>query len=271
MIQHTLEQEEQIKRLEEARVYLSNDEIEAYLKKPDSLDLKTGDLIPPGYKRCGHCGIYKKLYMFNRNKAASNNCTGNCKQCQKETSKKSYDKNKGTRDYKAYYRKNKERKQAHSRAYYESHKEELKEKHKQYRNSAAGQKVMKKAHRKRRRLLKRNQGIPYTRELVIDRDKQGGLYPICYLCNKPITDHKIHLDHVIPVVLKGKDCFTNIACVHETCNLKKSKDAREITTEQVKWVYDLAEGYIEKHPESFPSIFEESESNEGAEEITEKA
>lgn len=261
----------QEQRLLEAGVVMSQAELSKYFDAPDDLGDAPVDIVPMGYKKCGGCNHIKKFYMFNRNSAAKNKCTGNCKECQKKASKKSYDKNKGTRDYKAYYRKNKERKQAHSRAYYEAHKEELKEKHKQYRNSAAGQKVMKKAHRKRRRLLKRNQGIPYTRELVIDRDKQGGLYPICYLCNKPITDHKIHLDHVIPVVLKGKDCFTNIACVHETCNLKKSKDAREITTEQVKWVYDLAESYIEKHPESFPSIFEESESNEGVEETTEKA
>lgn len=257
---------EQEKRLLEAGIVMSQAELEAYLNAPDDLGINSAMNVPVGYKRCGGCGHIKKFYLFNRNSAAKNKCTGNCKECQKAASKKSYDKSKGTRDYKAYYRKHKEMKQAHSRAYYEAHKDELKEKHKQYRNSAAGQKVMRKAHRKRRRLMKRNQGIPYTRELVIDRDKMGGLYPICYLCGKPITDNKIHLDHVIPVVLKGKDCFTNIACVHDICNLKKSKDAREITTEQVEGIYNLAEAYIEKHPESFPSLFEEGDTLDGTEE-----
>ena len=255
----TKEQSVQIKRVLEAGLVMSESELEAYTNAPDVLHLSDTDPVPGGYKRCGRCKEIKKFYLFNRNSAAKNKCTGNCKECQKAAANASYAKNKGKRDYKAYYRANKEKKRAHARAYYEAHKEELNEKHKAYRQTAKGQKVMKKAHRKRRRLLKKNQGIPYTREIVIDRDKCGGEHPICYLCDKPITNGRIHLDHVIPVVMKGKDCFTNIACVHETCNLKKSKDAREITTDQVESVLHLAEAYIENHPEAFPSIFENEE------------
>lgn len=256
-------------RILEAGIVMSTTEIDAYINSPDDLGINASMDVPVGYKRCGGCGHIKKFYLFNRNSAAKNKCTGTCKDCQRAASHKSYEKNKGTRDYKAYYKKNKAKKQAHSRAYYETHKEEIQEKQKAYRATSAGQKVMRKAHRKRRRLMKKNQGIPYTREIVIERDSRGGEFPICYLCGKPITDGKIHLDHVIPVVLKGLDCFTNIACVHETCNLTKSKDAREITTEQVESVHALAEEYIELHPEFFPSIFksEEDDSAEGIEEI----
>ena len=260
MIQHTLEQEEQIKRLEEARVYLSNDEIEAYLKEPDSLDLKTGDLIPPGYKRCGHCGMYKKLYMFNRNKAASNNCTGNCKQCQKETSKKSYDKNKNTRSHKEYYAKNRDKKLATSREYYQDNKEKILDKQRAYHKTSKGRKAMKRSHDKRRYLLAKNVGIAWTPELVIDRDKMGGEFPICILCGKPIKHERdIHMEHLLPVVMGGKNCFTNVACAHQLCNLQKSKDAREIEVEQVEMLIERAENYMDAHPESFKEFFEQQE------------
>lgn len=249
-------------RVLEAGIVLSEEELDKYVLSPDVIELNSDSDVPVGYKRCGRCGKIKKFYLFNRNSAAKNKCTGNCKECQKAAANKSYEKNKGRRDYKAYYRKNKEMKQAHGRKYYEEHKDEIKEKQKVYRASKAGQKVMKKAHRKRRRLLQKNTGIPYTREYVIDRDKFGGEFPVCYLCGELITDGKIHLDHVIPVVMKGKDCFTNVACVHETCNLKKSKDAREITTEQVNGVYNAAEQYIEAHPEFFPALFEEIQGDE---------
>lgn len=257
-------------RILAAGVVMSAKEMQDYFNAPDDLGTSAEATIPAGYKRCGKCGHIKKFYLFNRNSAAKNKCTGNCKDCQREASHKSYAKYKGTRDYKAYYKKNKEKKQAHSRAYYEAHKDEIKEKQKAYRNSSAGQKVMNKAHRKRRRLLNKNKGIPYTREMVIERDKCGEEFPICYLCEQPITDGKIHLDHVIPVVLKGKDCFTNVACTHEACNLKKSKDAHEITTDQVETIQALAESYIDAHPEFFPGMFEADtdSASEGTEETS---
>ena len=256
MSQIMQETDEQIIRLEEAHIYLTKEDIDKYKEAEDILVLKPGDTIPVGYKKCGHCGLYKKLYLFNRNRSSSINCTGNCKVCQKETSRKSYDKLKGTRDHKEYYAKNREKKLERSRQYYQEHKDDVLKKQKKYHKTKKGQKVMQRSHAKRRYLLEKNAGIPYTPEMCIDRDKMGDVYPICILCNNPIKhDRDIHMEHLIPVVMGGKNCFTNVGCAHSLCNLQKSKDAREITVEQVESLIERSEKYMDEHPELFKDFF----------------
>lgn len=251
------ETDEQIVRLEEARIYLSNEDIAKYKEAPDILTLRPGDVIPAGYKKCGHCGKFKKLYLFNRNRSSSTNCTGNCKECQKETSRKSYDKLKGTRDHKEYYAKNREKKLERSRQYYQENKDKVLAGQKKYHQTKKGQKAMQRSHAKRRYLLEKNAGIPYTTEMCIDRDKMGGDRPICVLCGKPIQhDRDIHMEHLIPVVMGGKNCFTNVGCAHSLCNLQKSKDAREITVEQVESLIERSETYMDEHPELFKEFFD---------------
>ena len=226
-----------------------------YLNMPDDLgEHNEGMAIPDGYKRCGRCQHVMKFYLFNRNSGAKTNTTGNCKACQKQSATKSYAKTKHKRDYKKYYRENKERKQAHSKKYYENNRDTLAKKHKEYHSSSTGKKVMRKAHAKRRALMAANQGIPWTRDLVIDRDKQGKEFPICYYCSKPIKDisgEHCHMDHVIPVVIEGKDCFTNVSSMHAACNLVKKKDASDITAIMIHSVRKLAEDYIDMHPDKF--------------------
>ena len=246
-------QDVQITRLADAGVQMTAAEQDKYLLCADELPKDTAS-IPKGYKRCTKCGAIKKIYLFNRNAQAKDNCTSQCKACQAANAHKSYAKNKHKRNYKKYYQENKEKKQEQSRQYYAQHKEELKIKHAKYRATAKGKKAMTKAHAKRAKLLKANAGIPYTREMILERDRLGGTEPICYLCGKPITGTP-HLDHVIPVVMGGKNCFTNVACVHDTCNLRKSKDAREITTEQVNTIITRSEEYMEAHQDLFPDIF----------------
>lgn len=246
---------EQLLRVAEYGIKMTETDQTKYLQMDDVLPPKAGS-IPCGYKRCTKCGVIKKIYLFNRNSQAKDGCTTQCKECQKNNAHKSYAKNKHKRNYKEYYQNNKAAKQAQSRQYYQDHKEEMAVKHAIYRNSKKGKKVMLKAHAKRAKALKENTGIPYTREMIIDRDCRGGTNPICYLCNHSIDDlGTIQLDHVIPVVIGGKDCFTNIACVHTKCNLSKSKDGREITTEQVETVIQLSEDYAETHQELFPDLF----------------
>lgn len=228
---------------------------QVYLALQDDLgEFKEGMSMPDGYKKCGKCNHVMKFYLFNRNSGAKTNTTGNCKACQKQSASKSYEKTKHRRNYKKYYQEHREQKQAHSQKYYNTHKEALTEKHKQYHTSAKGRKVMQKAHAKRRALMQANQGIPWTREDVIDRDKQGKQFPICYYCGKPIKDTsgaKCHMDHVIPVALEGKDCFTNVASLHDQCNLTKKKDGSDITAAMISRVVKLAEDYIDEHPEKF--------------------
>ena len=255
-----MQQDIQIVRMLDAGVQMTPAEQSKYLTLADELPKDT-QTLPKGYKRCTKCGAVKKIYLFNRNSQAKDGCTSQCKTCQANNAHKSYAKNKHKRNYKKYYQEHKEQKQAQSRQYYQEHKEELKAKHAKYRATAKGKRVMTKAHAKRAKLLKANVGIPYTREMVINRDCLGGTEPICYLCGKPITGTP-HLDHVMPVVMGGKDCFTNIACVHDVCNLSKSKDAREITTEQVDAIISRSEKYMDEHQDLFPDIFGTS-SNEG--------
>lgn len=230
-----------------------------YLNMADDLgEVTKGATVPDGYKRCGKCGHSKKYFLFNKNAGSKTNTSGSCKECQKANAKKSYGKTKQRRNYKKYYQENKEIKQAHARKYYEENKERLKEKHQEYLKTAKGKRVMKKAHAKRRKSLAENAGIPYTREMIIERD--GAFldleHPECYLCGKAITDTSgtgLHLDHVIPVVQGGLDCFTNMASTHTQCNLRREKDARELTTEQVEDIQERSEAFIDAYPERFES------------------
>jgi hypothetical protein len=244
-----------IERVRLAGIAWRKVEENAYLAKPDDLGIFVeGMIIPDGYKKCGKCQHVMKFFLYNKNSGSKTNTTGNCKACQKASAAKSYTKTKSKRNYKKYYAENKVRKQAHSKKYYDTHKEKLTVAHKTYHTSAKGRKVMQKAHAKRRGLMAANQGIPYTRELVIDRDRQEGKLPFCYYCNKVITDLSgatLHIDHVIPVVIEGSDCFTNVACMHDKCNLIKKKDASDITAIMISNVRKLSEQYIDKFPEKF--------------------
>lgn len=244
----------QQQRLELAGIQMDSKELGKYIAEPDVMDWDTnpGTEAPRGYKRCGGCGAIKKLYMFNKNSGTKDGCTGTCKECQKKSARKSYQKTKKKRNYKKYYEENKEAKIAASKKYYAENKERLDAKHKEYLQTKKGKKVMQKARDKRMSALEANAGIPYTREMVIERDSYGGEYPICYLCGKPITDPKdIHLDHVIGVVIGGENGFNNVACTHSTCNLKKSKECTEVTTEMIQKIEDATDKYMQEHPDLF--------------------
>lgn len=249
--------EEQLERVASAGIEFSEAQAQKYLESPDDLgEVVKGAEVPLGYKRCGHCGHAKKFYLFNRNSGSKTNTSGNCKECQKATAAKSYNKTKQNRNYKKYYREHRELKQMHARKYYQEHKEEIREKHKQYLQTRAGKRVMQRAHAKRRKALATNKGIPYTREMVIERDSVfiGFQHPICYLCKEAILDtsgEHLHIDHVIPIAEGGLDCFTNVASAHKTCNLTREKDARKLTVEQVEGIFERAKNYIDSHPELF--------------------
>lgn len=238
-------------------VEMTQHQMTEYTKSPDDLgEVEKGNELPLGYKRCGKCGHAKKLYLFNKNSSSKTNTSGSCKECQKSTAKKSYSKTKQKRNYKRYYQENKEVKREHARKYYEKNKDNLNAKHKEYVQSKKGKKVMAKAHAKRFKALATNKGVPYTRALVISRDGifQGYKKPLCYLCQKEIVDTSgkgLHIDHVIPVVEGGLDCFTNVASTHAECNLKREKDARELTASQVESIKVLAGKFMDRHPEKF--------------------
>lgn len=252
----------QLERLELAGIVMTESQKKEYLNKPDDLGVyQDGMAIPIGFKKCGKCQHVMKFYLFNKNSGSKTNTTGNCKECQRQSASKSYGKTKKKRNYKKYYEENKEKKQEHARKYYQENKDEVNAKHKEYLQTKKGQKVMKKAHLKRANAIANNKGIPWKREWILDRDKRGGEHPICYLCGEPILDVSgaaCHMDHVVSIGNGGLDCFTNIASVHQTCNLTKEKDDRNLKVEQVEEIVALAEAYIDNHPELFDEDEEEN-------------
>lgn len=49
-----------------------------------------------------------------------------------------------------------------------------------------------------------------------------GIFPLCYLCGKPIKkQNEVSSDHIIPKALGGATIEENLACVHKVCNNKK--------------------------------------------------
>lgn len=245
----------QKERLHMAGLAWDDSTLKKYFDSPD-VKKKGAEEVPAGYKKCGKCGLIKKFYLFNRNKGAKNGCSGNCKECQKASAKASYKKTKDKVKRKEYYEAHKDERREQSRQYYQENKEMLAERHKAYRSSAAGKKTMSKSHKKRYDTIKANAGIPYTRALIIKRDSEfiGSEAPICWLCGEVIQDTSgkgLHLDHVVSINNGGLDCFTNIACTHMACNLKKEKDDRNLTVESVNEIRTRAEAYIDAYPDEF--------------------
>lgn len=247
-----------IERLKLAEIYeqFSGEDLKKYIKRNDVLNLKEGQSVPKGYKKCNKCGRVLKLYLFNKNSSGKLYCTGHCKECQRNTAKKSYKKTKAKRNYKKYYEEHKDEKRERARQYYEENKEDILTKQKDYHKTRKGKKVMRTAHQKRAQAIRDNKGIPYTRALVIERDSKfiDSEYPICNICGKPITDISgaaLHLDHVVPIVIGGLDCFTNVACVHAECNLRKEKDARNTDADEIDRIVNRSEAFIDAFPEQF--------------------
>lgn len=247
--------EEQIERLELAEIKMTKANLARYLKAEACIgDFTTEEDIPVGYKKCGKCNKVKKLAWFNKNSKHKLYCTGTCKECQKASAKKSYKNTKKKRNYAKYYQENRERKLEHAKRYYKNNKEEITLRHKKYLATKKGKAVMAKAHAKRQKLLEQNRGIPYTRELVIDRDRGNKEYPICYLCGEPIIDvsgSACHIDHVISIGNGGLDCFSNVTAVHQLCNLKKTKSDEEVDKKFVASLIQKSESYMDNHPDAF--------------------
>lgn len=253
-------QEEVVSRLLSASIRLSEGELEAYMASDDVLDtpIAKGAPVPLGYKRCGKCEMAKKLFLFNKNAASKTNTSGSCKECQRSAATASYARTKKTRSAKKYYAENRDRKREQAREYYQRNKEHLNAKRKIYGATAKGKKVMQKSHTKRREALLANVGFSYTRAQIIRRDLILGQGVVeCYLCGNAIEDRTgvgLHLDHMIPVAIEGKDCFTNVASVHAQCNLNRPKDGRDIEGETLKRIELIAKAskkYVELHPEEF--------------------
>jgi len=186
-------------------------------------------------KECTKCHKIKRLEEFNKDTRTKDGKTYQCRECQKERASFNYHKDTNIRKryHKKHYEENKDVRREYSVKYYDENKEAMSEKHKEYRKSKAGKKVMKKAHAKRNTAMKLNVGEPYTRWEIIQRDSKEFrdpntnevvTAPVCKICNEPIWElSDLHLDHVIPISEGGLDCKTNIRCTHSLCNLKRPR------------------------------------------------
>lgn len=68
---------------------------------------------------------------------------------------------------------------------------------------------------------KRREKIPaWMRERVIERD---GL--TCGICDGPVTADDVHIDHIHPVALGGRNEVDNLQVAHSRCNLSKGAKA----------------------------------------------
>lgn len=57
---------------------------------------------------------------------------------------------------------------------------------------------------------------PNLRQATIDRDGY-----VCQLCGGDVAPSDVHIDHILPVVLGGRDKLANLQVTHSTCNLRK--------------------------------------------------
>lgn len=190
------------------------------------------DKVPEGYKRCSKCSHALLLSCFNKDSRTKDGKTYQCKECQKENSKKSYKKTKTKVVRQRRYLENIEENRERSREYYQQNREEILEKQKEYHKKGNGKKVMKKAHKKRNELMKKNKGKPYTKFQIIQRDSEDvpdpetGVMvtiPICQICGEPIWDDNIHIDHIVPIAEGGLDCYDNMRTTHAQCNLTRPR------------------------------------------------
>ncbi len=56
----------------------------------------------------------------------------------------------------------------------------------------------------------------WTRQQVIDRDGY-----VCGLCGGAVEPADVHIDHIVPWSLGGRDELTNLQVAHSKCNLRK--------------------------------------------------
>lgn len=64
------------------------------------------------------------------------------------------------------------------------------------------------------------------RDIIIDfLIKKNGFN--CGICNKSLENQKIHIDHIYPVALGGKDIMENLQLAHIKCNTEQGINIRK--------------------------------------------
>lgn len=187
------------------------------------------------YKICSTCKqpIKKQnddgSMNFSSRSASKDGLAYSCKACERQCASKSYKNKKKKKRERQYYKDNREHLLELSTINYEQNKETRLAQSKTYRQTYP--KVAREANKKRRELIKKNKGEPYTREEVIAEATINGVI-ICAICGLAVHPNDVHIDHKIPIAQGGLDCKTNVQVTHKRCNLKRPKDARDLTKSQ---------------------------------------
>lgn len=181
-------------------------------------------------KKCTKCGKIKPVTEFNKRKASKDGYTYRCKECEAAQARAYYKKKKRRQKMKEYYEKHKEEHRQRVAQNYRENRERYLEYHREY--IKENPEVRQACEARRRERLKKQKGIPYTREEIIERDSKiidGKKVPVCGICNQPIWDPKdIHIDHIVPLSQGGLDCRDNVRVVHSLCNLVRPRDGRDV-------------------------------------------
>lgn len=267
-----MEEAERLERIEDslkrAGLNYLPDAMEYYLSTPDILEQQPSMYTSSGYSYCRRCSKWKKLYLFYASSRHKSGFSPECKQCRNARKTARYQnaddatKEKIKAQYKKYRKtadqNKKERiQQAIINGTYvpkeKTEKDLIKEQRRLARNAAyrktdAWKEVYRRSAQKREELKKANKGIPYTKKLIKQRDEG---HP-CILCGKPIEDgDSVQVDHLIPVLIGGADCFSNVSFVHASCNHRKTKTALEITTAQIEELRIRTETFMDNNKELF--------------------
>lgn len=166
-------------------------------------------------KRCSFCGVIKKREDFYKLKTSKDGLRYQCKQCDKERSGKWYDVNRERSIFTALrWKKNNPVKNRLSALRYQKkhYKKVIVKIHAWFKSHPH----VKKAAQVNRRGKERNAGGRISgkeRELLFATAKNR-----CLKCG---SEHKLSLDHIVPVALGGKTEFSNMQVLCMSCNMSK--------------------------------------------------
>lgn len=121
-----------------------------------------------------------------------------------------------------YNEKNKEKNEIYRQMYKEKNKEKNKLYMKKYFQTEKGKACQKNKDHKRR-CIKKQGSISSDQLLQLEQDAK-----ICYWCNEPLKNKKVHTDHYIPLSRGGCHTLENLVVSCSKCNQKKhAKDPIE--------------------------------------------
>lgn len=199
-------------------------------------------------RKCTKCGKEKTIEQFHLKKAGSDGRSTECKSCLTIRGRKwrlnHMEQSRGyTRKYKAenhekvleasrkYHEKNKDKRNAVirkwqsanrdkmleiGRRWYEKHQDSEREESRKYRAKHPEKTLQN--NRTRRASVKNVGGVIAANEWSALKEKYGFM---CLCCGRKEPEIKLHLDHVIPIKLGGKNVIENAQPLCQNCNSRK--------------------------------------------------